>query len=144
MHQFKMNASIASIVIQEMHLMFNNNIYCCTLASTATSTVNGTSASIGIKTNALLSSMNESTSMCTSTEKKDFENVCYDADDSTVIVDLSNDEDLSASENQNKSVVEDDRKSTEHAHVIDNGSRSGSYSSNKTLTIHYKFISHAS
>ena len=79
--------------------------------------------------------MTEPTSTCSSTEKKEFENACYGSDASAFIVDLSNDENLSASENQNKSVVEDDGKSTEHAHVADNGSGSGSCSGKKTLTV---------
>ena len=65
------------------------------------------SASIGIKTipdididiDVFLLSMTVSISTCTCTEKKEFENVYYDTNVSTIIVDLSNDEDLSVSEN---------------------------------------------
>ena len=62
-------------------------------------------------------------------------NECFDTDASVIIADFRNDGDLLVSENQNKSVVEDDRKSIEHAYVIDNGSRSGSCSDKKTLTV---------
>ena len=79
--------------------------------------------------------MTESTSMCASTENKYFENTCCDADASTITADLSNDEDFSASENQNESAVEDEWKSTEHSYFVDNGSGSGSCSGKKTLAV---------
>ena len=41
------------------------------------------------------------------------------------------------SENQNKAVVEDDRKSTEHTWVVGNGSGGRSCSSEKILAVNY-------
>ena len=71
--------------------------------------------------------------MCTSPEKKEVKNVCYDTDASAVIKEVRNDEDLSVSKNQNRSVVEDDEKSIEHTYFMEN--ISGSCSGEKTLSI---------